>query len=106
MPLTAAERARLTGLWLALARASITPDPDALKEMDDARKWASPLDRREQAFVLFALASLTHAFARAGMVARLEMVDALVALGALAQRVLAAEGPPQGELRFRRDIDG
>lgn len=106
MPLTPAERHRLRGLWLALVRSSVVPDPEALATMREARKWPSPLDRREQAFVLFALASLAHAFVSASQTERLRMADALSHTALLAQHYLGAEGPPQNMLPFRRDVDG
>ncbi|PZQ63374.1 MAG: hypothetical protein DI570_09280 [Phenylobacterium zucineum] len=109
MSLSPSERHRMRGLWSALVRASIIPDPEALADLGPvavAAPWASPFDERWKSFALFGFAQLALAFVRAPERERRGLVGALSEAAVLAQRLLAEEGPPQNTLPFRADIDG
>lgn len=108
MTLTLPERARLRGLWRALATAALRPDGAGLAEdAAHAQSWPSPFEHRAEAFVLFALARLAMAVAKAVSPGQLaQRRPALTALALLALELLDAGEPAPPQLPFRADIDG
>ncbi|ODT88129.1 hypothetical protein [Phenylobacterium sp. SCN 70-31] len=105
--MTPAERQRWRGMWAALVRSSIIPDPEALARLaPEARSWASPLTSRSQSYALFAFRDLAYAFVQAGAAEKRAVADVLSDLARLADRYLAEQGPPQNGLPFRADLDG
>lgn len=107
MALTQAERARLIGLWRALADDCLNGHVTA--NWRDALDWQSPLDDVADSYALFAFARLTKsahkaATQRASALRR----PALTALAMLALAVLPEAAAPRAhpELPFRADLDG
>lgn len=95
MTLTVAERARLSQLWRAVAAAAVAGDAEALSGVARAcQAWASPLEEKADAFVLFALSRLSYAYVTARtQAARAQRRPALGALGLLALSLLG-DPPP------------
>lgn len=112
MTLAAHERIRLRGLWLRLAAATTTLDPEAMRAVSsDVLGLQSPLDGKAEAFTLFAFGRLAFAYVRGGAAYRLKAGEALRTLGQLAEALLydAAQpptSPPPPMLPFRTDING
>lgn len=107
MALTDHERARLRARWSSLIdHCQGLTHTAAFKPLAlEALQWTSPLERREDAFVLFALARLADAHARAPVSSLALREPALIQLAGLARRLLG-EDPPPPRLPFRADIDG
>lgn len=113
MTLTAAETERLKGAWRTLARLALafgcdpSKDPRELRaQAHDAVKWLSPLDRAEEAYVLFGFARLAVAIARTRLIDVPARAGAVSAVAELVLSLVGAADPAPPQLPFRADING